>query len=117
MGESGSGFGIHDQHIGPNDVIHQDGHCNLPSISSSIKLERSYKGVGYVCVSVCVCDREASAISSPYLEGIKWHQPSAANRFADLLSMSKIHNLFNLNLKNAHWILSFCSFSKFFLCV
>lgn len=34
-------FGKRDQHIGPNDVIHQDGHCNLPSISSSIKLERS----------------------------------------------------------------------------
>lgn len=58
-------FGIHDQHIGPNDVIHQDGHCNLPSISSSIKLERSYKGVGYVfmdmCVCVCMCDRCVSS--------------------------------------------------------
>ncbi len=48
-------FGIRDQHIGPNDVIHQDGHCNLPSISSSIKLERSYKGVGCVYMYVCMC--------------------------------------------------------------
>lgn len=48
-------FGIRDQHIGPNDVIHQDGHCNLLSISSSIKLECLYKGLGYVFMHVCMC--------------------------------------------------------------
>ncbi len=52
-----------------------------------------------ICMCVCVCarlcvssrDREVSAISRPYLKGIKWHQQSAAIRFTALLSMSKIN--------------------------
>lgn len=73
--------------------------CHLFPHQSNLSVQtRGWDMFMYVCLLEI---ERLQQISRLYLTDIKWHQQSAVIRSTALLAMSKIYNLFNLNLTSA----------------